>query len=131
MKRLLFLLACCASFACAQSATTWEVGPLPVPTSPTNICSDTAPQAPPCGFSGGTDTLHLAQGSFANTNSSGSVTVTITDNSTNCNGGACTLWVAAIAAQSTYYVPFNGLRAYRGVSWSATGTGVHAWLKGN
>jgi hypothetical protein len=128
------ILGACASLARPQTTGSWEVGSTPVPTSPTNICSDYLIGAPACAPSGGTDTLHLLQATFVNTNTSGSVTVTVTDGSTNCGGSACVLFSAAITGQTggtTYNVPFNGTRANRGVFWSATGTGVHGWLKGN
>jgi hypothetical protein len=131
MHKFLILLFA-AALAWPQTAT-WEVGMTPVPTSAANICSDSGPNAPRCGANS-TDTLHLLQATFVNTNTSGSVTITLTDNSTNCGGSACTLFSAAIAGQSggtTYTVNFNGQRASRGVLWSASGSGVQGWLKGN
>lgn len=133
MKKLL-LLALAAALACprfsaAQSASyTWEVGAAAMPTSATNVCSDRPGAAsPPCFNS---HTLHLMQGEFVNT-TGGALTITITDNSTNCSGGVCTLFSASIAANTTYTVNFSGLRANAGVLWNASNTGVTAWLAGN
>jgi hypothetical protein len=129
MKKFLLLALASAAFACAQSASyTWEVGAQALPTSATNICSDRAGGAyPPCYNA---RTLHLSSGEFVNT-TAGALTITITDNSTNCSGSVCTLFAASIAANTTYTVSFSGLRANQGVLWQASGSGVVAWLAGN
>lgn len=125
MKFLLLLAASAAALVAQTSTNTWEVGAQVLPTSAANICSDANPAAPHCNRS-----LHLGQMTLVNT-TSGAITVTLTDNSTNCGGSVCTLFSAAIAANTTYTVALGGARANGGALWSATATGVHAWLAGN
>jgi len=70
--------------------------------------------------------LHLA-------NKTGStVTVTLTDNSTNCGGSACQLWPSiSIAANTVYENNFGGLLCSGGVKWSSnTANAVVGWVKG-
>lgn len=70
--------------------------------------------------------LHLA-------NKTGSaVTVTLTDNSTNCGGSACQFWpVISIAANTVYENNFGGLLCTGGVIWSSnTANAVVGWVKG-
>lgn len=71
--------------------------------------------------------LHLA-------NVTGStVVVTITDNSTNCNGAACQLWPAIpIAGNTVYENDFGGMLCTGGIKWSAnTQNAVDGYMRGN
>lgn len=123
MKRL--ILFALASLAFAQTgANTWEVGNMAVPTSTVNLCN-AGGAAPVCSTS---RTLHLSRAGFVNTNTSGSVTITITD------GAGNAVFSAAIAGQSggtTYTIDFGGKAAPGGATWSASGTGVTGWITGN
>jgi hypothetical protein len=124
MKKL-FIALCAAALACAQEApNTWEIGNMSVPTSSTNFCNEGG-VAPLCSSS---RTLHVNRAGFVNTNTTGSVTVTILDG----NGNA--LFSAAIAGQvggTTYTVDLGGKAAPGGATWSATGAGVTGWVAGN
>jgi hypothetical protein len=72
----------------------------------------------------------LDGGVISNTSAS-TQTVTITDNSTNCNGGHCQLPPITIAANSVYTIPMYGVRFIGGVRITATNANVvHYWLKG-
>ena len=64
--------------------------------------------------------------------SAAAVTVTITDGSTNCNGGPCTLFApATIQANQVYTIPLNGAPANGGISWSASAANaVHGSIRG-
>lgn len=71
--------------------------------------------------------LHLA-------NVTGStVLVTITDNSTNCNGSACQPWpTIPIAGNTVYDTDFGGMLFTGGIKWSAnTQNAVDGYLRGN
>lgn len=69
---------------------------------------------------------------LANTSGS-SVTVTVTDASTACSGGACSFWpTISIAANTVYTASMSGLVAVGGVKWSAsTGSAVVGYMTGN
>lgn len=114
-----------AALAGAQSVpNTWEVGNMAVPTSTTNLCNEPGP-SPACNTNA---TIHLQAASFVNTNTSGSVTITITD------GAGNALFEAAIAGQSggtTYVVNFKGKAAPGGATWIASASGVTGWIAGN
>lgn len=64
--------------------------------------------------------------------SSSAVTVTITDGSTNCGGGHCTLFApATIQANQVYTIPLNGVPANGGVIWTASAANaVHGSIRG-
>ena len=64
--------------------------------------------------------------------SASSVTVTITDGSTNCGGGPCTLFPpATIQSNQVYTIPLNGVPANGGVIWTASAANaVHASIRG-
>jgi len=51
----------------------------------------------------------------------GALTVTISDRSTSCNGGACQIWPAiSIAANTVYTADLGGTFMQSGISWSAS-----------
>ena len=65
----------------------------------------------------------------------GAITVTFTDGSTNCNGGACNLLPTttplSIASGTTYTINLNGQPAVGGVFWSASAANsIHGWARG-
>lgn len=64
--------------------------------------------------------------------SASSVTVSITDGSTNCSGGTCTLFPpATIQPNQVYTIPLNGAPANGGVIWSASAANaIHASIRG-
>ena len=80
--------------------------------------------------------IWLAIAAFCVICASSTVTVTFTDGSTNCNGGACNLLASgatalAIPGGTSYAWLFNGQAAVGGVYWSAnTANAVHAWARG-
>lgn len=91
---------------------TWSVSAY-VPTASTAICG--APSGVVCG-----NDLAVNAMVFSNTSAS-PVTVTVTDNSTLCNSGPCTIFPTVnIAANTTYTVPLYGILAKGGVKWSAS-----------
>ncbi len=114
MKKLLFLLVFAPAFILAQSPP-WEVGLTNVPAATTVVVSQT---------------VHVQQMTLVNTTGS-AVTVTVLDRSTNCNGAACTVFAASIAANTVYTVPLGGVRAQGGVTWVAsTANAVSGWMRG-
>jgi hypothetical protein len=70
-------------------------------------------------------------GYFANTSGS-AVTVTLTDQSTDCGASTCQFWpVISIAANTVYTVSFGGFPAVGGLKWTAsTGSVVVGYLTG-
>lgn len=90
------------------------------------------------GFVPNTSTAVTTSNSFlqflylANATSS-TVTVTLTDNSTACSSGACTIWpTVSIAANSVYVASLGGMYVTGGVKWSAgTATAVVGYMLGN
>lgn len=75
----------------------------------------------------------LLGGVWLSNPSGGSVTVTITDNSTACGGTVCQIWgTITVAANSIASFSFGGLQAVGGVKWSASaGTTLVGWMWGN
>ena len=78
--------------------------------------------------------VRVYQVNFVN-NTASSVTVTLTDGSTNCNGGACPLLptgtALSIAAGTVYVINLNGQAAAGGVFWSAsTANAVAGYIRG-
>jgi hypothetical protein len=71
--------------------------------------------------------LHLANASAS------SVTVTLQDTSTNCNGGACQFWPAIpIAPNTSYDNDFGGMLCTGGIKWSASAANaVVGYIRGN
>ena len=72
------------------------------------------------------DYLHLA-------NITGSpVTVTITENSTNCSSGVCQWWpTISIPANTVYIQAMGGVYSPGGVKWSASNaSAVVGWIRG-
>ncbi len=71
---------------------------------------------------------------LANT-SAGSISVTFTDNSTNCGGSPCQFWPAiSLAANTVQEVDFGvgGILCTGGIKWSASsGSAVVGWAKGS
>ena len=108
MKRLLIAIA---FFACALSAGESSFGP--VPTSPTALVSTT---------------VRLDRARFVNT-TAGALTITITDQGTNCSSSVCDVWKTISIAANTYYeVNFAGVPMVGGFKWSASNTGVNGWV---
>lgn len=72
------------------------------------------------------DYIHLAN------TTSGSVTVTITDNSTHCSAGACQWWpTISIAANTVYVASTGGIYSPGGVKWTCSAaTSVVGWIRG-
>ena len=65
--------------------------------------------------------------------SNASVTVTITDNGSNCNSAPCAVTTPSItiAANTSYTIGLGGQPAAGGVSWSAsTANAVEGWIGG-
>ena len=62
----------------------------------------------------------------------GSVTITITDTSTNCGGSVCQIWpTVTIAANTVYVADMGGIYAPGGVKWQCSAaTSVVGWMKG-
>ena len=120
MSKFLLLLCFFLPLLVAQDGTKvgrpWQYGMTALPSSPTQITTNST----------SVDYLYLA-------NTSGSsVTVTIVDGSTNCNGAACKVFPSVtIAANTVYAVPCYGVYATNGISWSAnTANVIHAWIAG-
>lgn len=114
MKTLLLFVALVALPLGAQ-APPWEVGLTNVPAASTVVISQT---------------VHVQQMTLVNTTGS-AVTVTVQDLSTNCNGAACTVFAASIAANTTYTVTLGGTKANGGVQWVAsTANAVSGWMRG-
>jgi hypothetical protein len=114
------LLGCYA--AIAQStypgsfSTNWYVGPRAVPDSSTAVISQTT---------------YLISMVLANTTAS-AVSVTVVDQSTNCNSGACQIFPAvSIAANTVYVIDLKGIPAVGGVKWSASSANaIHGSIQG-
>lgn len=77
-------------------------------------------------------TVKITQINLSNTTSS-AVTVTITDNGTDCNGGPCQIVPAvSIDGNTKYVINLNGEVASNGIIWAAsTANAVHAFIRGN
>lgn len=86
--------------------TLWESGPAFVPNTTATVVAYTA---------------YVDLVTLSNV-TDGAVTVTLTDNSTNCNSGTCAfLQATSIAANTTYVVTIPGGRKFPdGVKWSAS-----------
>lgn len=134
MKKTLLALAACLA-ASAQSPSgyypvnpyiSWYFGTAVVPSTATAVAVPKMPSglAAP-------KTVFIEQVVLANISSS-SVTVTITDGSTNCNGGPCTLFPpATIQSNQVYTIPLNGVPANGGIVWSASSANaVHGSIRG-
>jgi hypothetical protein len=104
----------------------WYVGSTVVPGTPTAVPVPKLPGGAPA-----PPTVFVEMVVLANVSSS-SVTVAITDGSTNCNGGPCTLFPAAtIQSNQAYTVPLNGAPANGGIIWSASAANaIHASIRG-
>jgi len=104
----------------------WYYGTTVVPNAATAIV---VPKTP--GGSAAPNTVFVEMVVLANISAS-AVTVTITDRSTNCNGGPCTLFApATIQANQVYTIPLNGAPANGGISWSASAANaVHGSIRG-
>lgn len=72
------------------------------------------------------DYIHLAN------ISNGTVTVTVTDASTNCSAGVCQWWpVISIPANTVYTQSLGGIFSPKGVKWTASSANaVVGWIKG-
>src|SRR4051812_46604270 len=97
--RLLCILALAALPMLAQ-APPWEVGLQFIPSATSTVAWQT---------------VHVQQMTLVNTSGS-AVTVTVADRSINCNGGACTVFSAAVPANTTYTVAIGGARATNGLT---------------
>lgn len=126
MKQLLLgatvvlLCAVATSFlvpeAGAQSylqGSTGDVGPQTVPTSTTAVATAT--------------NVFLQAGEFYNTTGS-TITLTLTDQSTNCSSAACSR-AYPIAAGQEWYPVWPNVRYAGGLTWKASATGLTGWLK--
>lgn len=67
----------------------------------------------------------------SNTTSS-RVQISLTDNSTNCNGSNCQILSGvSINPNQLYVIPLQGIPAVNGVKWAASmPSAVHGWIKG-
>ncbi len=93
----------CTGFACTVA----------VPTSATAVVSTN---------------VRLDRAQFTNT-TAGALTITITDQSTNCGGSPCDLFkTVSIAANTVYQIDFHGVPAPGGFKWSASNTGINGWV---
>ena len=135
MKQLipLALVACFA--LCAQSPSgyfpatpyvSWYVGTRVVPGTPTHVAVPNTPGGNPPPSTVFVDMVVLVNVSASN------VTVSITDASTNCNGGPCTLFPPAIIQPNQVYtIALNGAPANGGILWGAsTGNAIHGSVRG-
>jgi hypothetical protein len=125
LRILAALLALCTLAPARAAEPTWEVGSRLLPTVATNPCGAGYSNSPACGMS-----LHLDSLVIVNTTGS-AVTVTITDVAATCSAAVCNLFVASIAANTTYTVDLRGERANQGFLWSASASGVNAWIAGH
>ncbi len=103
------------------STQVWHVGLTALPSSSTQAIAATS----------ASHYIWIDRLMLSNTSAS-SVTVTITDQGTNCNGGPCQIFPAVtLAANTVYAVDLGGARSYGGISWSATTANVvHGWMAG-
>jgi len=101
------------------TAQQWYVGTIALPGTATAV-------AIPNNANTGTQPTVVFVDHINMTNTSGSaVTVTVTDNSTNCNGGACVILSAfSVAANSVSTMHFNGAPMSGGIKWSASTANV-------
>lgn len=134
MKELILALVTCVGLS-AQSPSgyfpttpyiSWYYGTAVVPNAATAVLVPRMPSglAAP-------KTVFIDQVVLANISAS-SITVTITDGSTNCNGGPCTLFPpATIQSNQVYTIPLNGVPANGGIIWSASAANaVHGSIRG-
>ena len=115
---MLSCLPMCAQsiFPFNSSSSAWAIAGTVIPGSSTLVYSQTTQ----------VDSMVVA-------NTSGSsISITLTDNSANCNSGVCQILPAvSIAANTTYTIALYGIVATGGVRWSATGTNAaHGWIRG-
>lgn len=120
MKFFLVFVAL-AVFPLLAQAPPWEVGLQYLPSSAASIV---------------TQTVRCQQALFVNADTADHL-VTVVDRSTNCNGGACPIFISKLpgtvsgSSPTTYAVPLNGVRATGGVVWSTDASNVVAgWIKG-
>lgn len=134
--RACLLAAILGAFAFAQNVTPnddathfWEskVAGVPslqvVPTSATLVSP--APRSP-------LTYVRVIQANLSSVSAS-PVTVTFTDGSTNCNGGACqTLPTITLQPNQKVTITYSGEPAVGGLYWSASvANAVHGWVKGS
>lgn len=135
MKRiiLLALVACIGLSAQSPSGyfpvnpyISWYYGTAVVPNAATAVAVPKTPNgaAPP-------KTVFVEMVILANISAS-PVTVTITDGSTNCNAGPCTLFPpATIQSNQVYTISLNGAPANGGIIWTASAANaVHGSVRG-
>lgn len=126
MRRTCALLLLICLSVLAQDATKpgrpWSFGMIALPSSPALVPVD------------GNTTRTLVSVDYlylANTSAS-AVSVTVVDQSTSCNGGACQIGpTVAMAANSIYSIPVLGAPMRGGILWSAgTANVIHAYIAG-
>lgn len=132
MKRIIFALMACISMS-AQSGyypatpyVSWYVGTTIVPGTATQVAIPKMPSGEAAPKTVFVEMVVLANVSGSN------VTVSITDGSTNCAGGPCTLFPpATIQSNQVYTVALNGVPANGGVIWGASSpNAVHGSIRG-
>ena len=130
---MMALVACLG--LCAQTPSgyypatpyiSWYVGAAVVPNTPTAVA---VPKT--LGGAAAPYTVFVEMVVLVNVSAS-PVTVSITDGSTNCNGGQCTLFPpATIQSNQVYTIPLNGAPANGGIIWTASAANaVHASIRG-
>ncbi len=135
MKQIIFLVlvACAGLNAQAPSGyypatpyVSWYIGTSVVPSTPTQVAVPKTPGGQPA-----PKTVFVEMVVLANVSAS-SVTVSITDGSTNCGGGPCTLFPpATIQSNQVYTIALNGVPANGGLIWSASAANaVHGSVRG-
>lgn len=134
MKQVLLAMLACAALS-AQTPSgyypvnpyiSWYFGTVIVPAAATPVTVPKMPSGAPA-----PKTVFVEMVVLANISAS-PVTVTITDGSTNCSGGPCTLFApATIQANQVYTIPLNGAPANGGLIWTASAANaVHASIRG-
>ncbi len=135
MKQLILfaLMACLAASAQSPSGyfptnpyISWYYGTAVVPNAATVVAIPKMPSG-----ASAPKTVFVEMIVLANVSAS-SVTVTITDGSTNCGGGPCTLFPpATVQSNQAYTIPLNGAPANGGIIWSASApNAVHGSIRG-
>lgn len=135
MKQLitLALVACFALSAQSPSGyfpatpyVSWYVGTTVVPGTATHVAVPNTPggHLPP-------STVFVEMVVLVNI-SAANVTVSITDGSTNCSGGPCTLFPpATIQPNQVYTIALNGAPANGGIIWNASAANaIHGSIRG-
>jgi hypothetical protein len=134
IRRFAFLLTFALGSLLAQTADTtypsialppWSYGMAVVPNVLTPI---SVPQKPGLRT---VNTYYIDYLIVSNVSST-KVQITLTDNSTNCNGSNCQILSGvSISPNQLYVIPLQGIPAAGGVKWSASSANaIHGWIKG-